>query len=270
MNPSVRCARVPAIEIVSGPGGVQRGYPDEVEGSLRIIDFRVQAGEVRERDVNEEATRDMFRGLLIVVAVVLAMLALGATVAFADKGGGSPGANAASAQYDDEGDDEDNSGPGNQYDEEGALEDNSGPGNAHDDDDCVEEDNSGPGNARDRSDGDQEGNSGPGNARDRTAGGREDNSGPGNARDRAAGERGEQTAGDGQGSSEKSDDASGKAKNTGGPGKAEDAAGKGGENAGPGSNADEHENDADCGEDDDAGEDEIDEATTPEQPARKR
>ena len=39
MNPSVRCARVPAIEIVSGPSGVRRGYPDEVEGSLRSLVF---------------------------------------------------------------------------------------------------------------------------------------------------------------------------------------------------------------------------------------
>ena len=97
--------------------------------------------------MNEEATRGMFRGLLIVVAVVLAMLALGATVAFADKGGGSSGANAASAN--------DETAAGNQYDDEGVQEDNSGPGNAHDDDDdCVEEDNSGPT--------DEEDNSGPG------------------------------------------------------------------------------------------------------------
>lgn len=270
MNPAARGVRVPRVKFVSGSRSrteADKGvYGTKSRVLWRTFGLYLQAGEVKERNVNEVATRSMFRGLLIVFAMASMVLVFGAAIAFAHRGGQDhpPGTSAASTQYDDE----------------GAAEDNSGPGNAHDDDDCAIEDNSGPGNARDR------------------ARGEEDNSGPGNARDRATVENKHQIA-NGKGPSaakaaarkaHKADDdeavphkavaAPGEAANASGPQRAKVASGKGGVNAVPESTVPEStvpestvpedETDADCGEvdEDEADEDEAGEATNAERTRR--
>src|ERR671916_733374 len=48
MSPSVRCARVPAMKIAPGPGGVQRGYPGRGRELIADLWFS-SAGGGRER-----------------------------------------------------------------------------------------------------------------------------------------------------------------------------------------------------------------------------